>query len=46
MSAAGPPSPGRGRDPLLRMLALGRPRAGRFALGVLAGAVATAAGVG
>jgi ATP-binding cassette subfamily C protein CydC len=28
------------------MLALGRPRAGRFALGVLAGAVATAAGVG
>ena len=37
---------GRGRDPLLRMLALGRPRAGRFALGVLAGAAATASGVG
>ena len=36
----------RGRDPLLRMLALGRPRAGRFALGVLAGATATASGVG
>lgn len=34
------------RDPLLRMLALGRPRAGRFGLGVLAGAVATASGVG
>ncbi len=34
------------RDPLLRMLALGRPRAGRFALGVLAGATATASGVG
>ncbi len=43
-AAAAPPA--RGRDPLLRMLALGRPRAGRFALGVLAGAVATAAGVG
>jgi len=28
------------------MLALGRPRAGRFALGVLAGAAATASGVG
>ena len=28
------------------MLALGRPRAGRFALGVLAGATATASGVG
>jgi ATP-binding cassette, subfamily C, bacterial CydC len=38
--------PSRPRDPLLRMLALGRPRAGRFALGVLAGATATAAGVG
>jgi ATP-binding cassette subfamily C protein CydC len=38
--------PARGRDPLLRMLALGRPRTARFALGVLAGAVATAAGVG
>ena len=37
---------GRGRDPLLRMFALGRPRAGRFALGVLAGAAATASGVG
>jgi ATP-binding cassette, subfamily C, bacterial CydC len=34
------------RDPLLRMLALGRPRIARFALGVLAGATATAAGVG
>ncbi len=41
------PAPwGRGRDPLLRMFALGRPRAGRFALGVLAGAAATASGVG
>jgi ATP-binding cassette subfamily C protein CydC len=36
----------RRRDPLLRMLGLGRPRAGRFALGVLAGATATASGVG
>jgi ATP-binding cassette subfamily C protein CydC len=34
------------RDPLLRMLALGRPRGARFALGVLAGAVATASAVG
>ena len=40
------PAGRRGRDPLLRMLALGRPRAGRFALGVLAGAAAAAAGVG
>jgi len=40
------PRPGRRRDPLLRMLALGRPRAGRFGLGVLAGAAATASGVG
>jgi ATP-binding cassette subfamily C protein CydC len=32
--------------PLARMLALARPRGSRFALGVLAGAVATAAGVG
>jgi len=31
---------------VLRMLALGRPRAGRFGLGVLAGAAATASGVG
>ena len=45
MSAAERPRR-RGRDPLLRMLALGRPRAGRFALGVLAGATATASGVG
>ena len=44
-SATRPPW-GRGRDPLLRMFALGRPRAGRFALGVLAGAAATASGVG
>lgn len=33
------------RDPLLRMIALARPRGARFALGVLAGASATAAGV-
>jgi ATP-binding cassette, subfamily C, bacterial CydC len=33
------------RDPLLRMIALARPRGVRFALGVLAGACATAAGV-
>jgi ATP-binding cassette subfamily C protein CydC len=32
-------------DPLLRMIALARPRGARFALGVLAGATATAAGV-
>ncbi|MDN5750905.1 MAG: thiol reductant ABC exporter subunit CydC [Pseudonocardia sp.] len=32
-------------DPLLRMIALARPRGARFALGVLAGAFATAAGV-
>ncbi|MDT0349379.1 thiol reductant ABC exporter subunit CydC [Pseudonocardia charpentierae] len=42
---AGRPGKNR-RDPLLRMLGLGRPRAGRFALGVLAGATATASGVG
>jgi ATP-binding cassette, subfamily C, bacterial CydC len=42
-----PGRPGKSRrDPLLRMLGLGRPRAGRFALGVLAGATATASGVG
>ena len=44
--ADGGSPPARGRDPLLRMLALGRPRTLRFALGVLAGATATAAGVG
>ena len=33
------------RDPLLRLVALARPRGPRFALGVLAGAGATAAGV-
>ncbi|MFV2195922.1 thiol reductant ABC exporter subunit CydC [Nocardiopsis sp. LOL_012] len=33
------------RDPLLRMLALARPRGARFALGVLLGAAATGAGV-
>jgi ATP-binding cassette subfamily C protein CydC len=32
-------------DPLLRMVALARPRSARFALGVLAGATATGAGV-
>ncbi|MBW0099276.1 thiol reductant ABC exporter subunit CydC [Pseudonocardia sp. KRD-184] len=32
-------------DPLLRMIALARPRGARFALGVLAGAVATASAV-
>jgi ATP-binding cassette subfamily C protein CydC len=37
----------RGLDgPLSRMIALARPRGARFALGVLAGATATAAGVG
>ncbi|ASU82855.1 thiol reductant ABC exporter subunit CydC [Nocardiopsis gilva YIM 90087] len=34
-----------GRDPLWRMIALAWPRGGRFALGVLLGAVATGAGV-
>ncbi|GJF03712.1 thiol reductant ABC exporter subunit CydC [Pseudonocardia sp. D17] len=34
------------RDPLRRMLSLARPRGTRFALGVLAGAVATASGAG
>src|SRR5918997_1722256 len=34
-----------GMDPLLRMVALARPRGARFALGVLAGAPATAWGV-
>ena len=38
-------SSSRGRS-ALRMLALGRPRAGRFKLGVLAGATATVSGVG
>ncbi len=33
------------RDPLLRMFGLARPRGARFALGVLAGAVATASAV-
>jgi ATP-binding cassette subfamily C protein CydC len=37
--------PVRGGDPLLRMVAVARPRGARFALGVLAGATATAAGV-
>jgi ATP-binding cassette subfamily C protein CydC len=41
--AADPPAPG--RDPLLRMAALARPRGGRFALGVLLGALATGSGV-
>ncbi|WP_433559938.1 thiol reductant ABC exporter subunit CydC [Pseudonocardia xinjiangensis] len=36
----------RTRGPLTRMIALARPRGSRFALGVLAGATATAAGVG
>ncbi|GAA1203646.1 thiol reductant ABC exporter subunit CydC [Pseudonocardia alaniniphila] len=36
----------RPHDPLRRMIALARPRGARFALGVLAGATATAAGVG
>jgi ATP-binding cassette, subfamily C, bacterial CydC len=40
-----PDSPRRARDPLLRMVALARPRSARFALGVLAGAVATGSGV-
>jgi ATP-binding cassette subfamily C protein CydC len=35
----------RSSDPLVRMIALARPRGARFALGVLAGAAATAAGV-
>jgi ATP-binding cassette subfamily C protein CydC len=34
-----------GPDPLARMVALARPRGARFALGVLAGATATASGV-
>ncbi|SHJ59808.1 ATP-binding cassette, subfamily C, CydC [Nocardiopsis flavescens] len=39
------PEAERRRDPLRRMTALARPRAGRFALGVLLGAAATGAGV-
>ncbi|MGW9347068.1 thiol reductant ABC exporter subunit CydC [Nocardiopsis flavescens] len=39
------PETERRRDPLRRMTALARPRAGRFALGVLLGAAATGAGV-
>ncbi|RCV54030.1 thiol reductant ABC exporter subunit CydC [Marinitenerispora sediminis] len=39
-----PPAPAR-REPLLRMIALARPRGARFALGVLLGAAATGAGV-
>ncbi|WP_150237414.1 thiol reductant ABC exporter subunit CydC [Nocardiopsis quinghaiensis] len=41
------PVPGRERrrDPLLRMIALARPRGSRFALGVLLGAAATGAGI-
>ena len=35
----------RRRDPLRRMIALARPRGGRFALGVLLGAAATGSGV-
>ncbi|MBE3000102.1 thiol reductant ABC exporter subunit CydC [Nocardiopsis sp. HNM0947] len=35
----------RRRDPLRRMIALARPRTGRFALGVLLGAAATGSGV-
>ncbi|MFW6641339.1 thiol reductant ABC exporter subunit CydC [Nocardiopsis algeriensis] len=35
----------RRRDPLVRMIALARPRSARFALGVLLGALATGAGV-
>jgi ATP-binding cassette, subfamily C, bacterial CydC len=35
----------RARSPLARMIGLARPRGGRFALGVLAGATATGAGV-
>ncbi|KUP97180.1 thiol reductant ABC exporter subunit CydC [Thermobifida cellulosilytica] len=41
-----PASPHRVSRPLLRMVALARPRGVRFALGVLLGALATAAGVG
>ncbi|MFL1376170.1 thiol reductant ABC exporter subunit CydC [Nocardiopsis protaetiae] len=43
--AAPVPEAERRRDPLRRMVALARPRAGRFALGVLLGAVATGSGV-
>ncbi|CAL9439389.1 Putative multidrug export ATP-binding_permease protein [Nocardiopsis dassonvillei] len=39
------PEAERRRDPLRRMAALARPRTGRFALGVLLGAVATGSGV-
>jgi ATP-binding cassette subfamily C protein CydC len=38
------PTPFRSSEPLLRMIALARPRGARFALGVLAGAAATASG--
>ncbi|MHA6625106.1 thiol reductant ABC exporter subunit CydC [Pseudonocardia sichuanensis] len=38
-------SSGGARDPLLRMVRLARPRTSRFALGILAGAVATGSGV-
>jgi ATP-binding cassette, subfamily C, bacterial CydC len=36
---------GTGADPLLRLVALARPRAGRFLLGVLAGATATGSAI-
>jgi ATP-binding cassette, subfamily C, bacterial CydC len=42
---SGAPAAAHRGGPLRRMLALGRPRGARFALGVLAGAAATAAGV-
>ncbi|MEJ3657879.1 thiol reductant ABC exporter subunit CydC [Actinomycetes bacterium KLBMP 9759] len=45
MSDAGERITGTARDPLVRMVALARPRGSRFALGVLAGAAATASGL-
>ncbi|MDA2808521.1 thiol reductant ABC exporter subunit CydC [Nocardiopsis suaedae] len=44
-AAEGADAPGRGRDPLVRMVLLAWPRGSRFALGVLLGSVATGSAV-
>lgn len=44
-AAEGADTPGRGRDPLVRMILLAWPRGSRFALGVLLGSVATGSAV-
>ncbi|MDA2813502.1 thiol reductant ABC exporter subunit CydC [Nocardiopsis sp. RSe5-2] len=45
VAAEGADAPGRGRDPLVRMVLLAWPRGSRFALGVLLGSVATGSAV-